>query len=205
MCPWAGPLSTQLLFGALRAGQVTLLRERKRKRMSFNPIPKSPSSAVIRNTMLDDTLLPKRIGLMWRLALLFNWSPLTVIVKEQVWGSSGMGSEPANLGRPGWTTPLDTTEVPLDGLRSPSSKEENLLSKVSQFLRRLLPKMPAQCPGKRREEASIRTDSVLWPYAWMLFLLPWDKRHCCPALLCICWGFIMLKLKTAEPDIFTLC
>lgn len=44
-----------LLFGVLEAGRVTLLRESQRKRMSFNPIPKSPSRAAVGNTMLDDT------------------------------------------------------------------------------------------------------------------------------------------------------
>lgn len=44
-----------LLFGVLGAGQVTLLRESQRKQMSFNPIPKSPSSAAVGNMMLDDT------------------------------------------------------------------------------------------------------------------------------------------------------
>lgn len=44
-----------LLFGALGAGQVTLLRESQRKQMSFNPIPKSPSSAAVGNPMLGDT------------------------------------------------------------------------------------------------------------------------------------------------------
>lgn len=61
-----------LPIGALGVGQVTLLRDSQRKRMSFNPIPKHPSSAVVRNMMLDDTLVPKKIGLMCKRALLFN-------------------------------------------------------------------------------------------------------------------------------------
>lgn len=79
-------------------------------------------------------------------------------MKEQ--GCSGRGSEPENLGKPGWTCPPDTTEVLLEGLEAPSSKEENLLLRVSQFLHQLLPETPALCPGKRKEAAKIRTDLV---------------------------------------------
>lgn len=157
---------TVLPFGVLGAGRVTLPRESQRKWMPFNPIPKSPSSAVVRNTMLDDTMVPEKIGLMCKWALLFNWSLLcTVIMKKQVWNSSGRGSEPAILGRLGWTSPLDTAEVLLEGLGPPSSKEKNLPLRVSQFLHQLLPETPAQCPGKRRERANVRTDLVWGPYA----------------------------------------
>lgn len=44
-----------LQFGVLGVGQVTLLRESQRKQMSFNPVPKSPSSAAVGNTTLGDT------------------------------------------------------------------------------------------------------------------------------------------------------
>lgn len=76
----------------------------------------------------------------------------------------GGSCEPANLGIPGWTSPLDTTEALLEGLCPPSSKEENLLLLVSQFLHQLLPETPAQCPRKRREGANIRTGLVCGPY-----------------------------------------
>lgn len=79
-------------------------------------------------------------------------------MKEQ--GCSGRGSEPENLGKPGWTCLPNTTEVLLEGLGAPSSKEENLPLRVSQFLHQLLPETPAQCPGKRKEVAKIRTDLV---------------------------------------------
>lgn len=61
-----------LLFGALGAGWVTLPRESQRKQMSFNPTPTSPGSAVVRNMILRDILVPEKIGLMCKQALLFH-------------------------------------------------------------------------------------------------------------------------------------